>query len=280
MQRIRLIATDLDGTFLRGAMEMDERNLAAVRRAREAGIIVRPCTGRFWGSAHYIAQEGGFFDDIMVTNNGAGVVRIRSGEALTEWNIPQEELKKVLEICEEKHANMKLYAQRYMAIAQQEIEEEELLSFQRNKDRPEGAQYQLHIYETKEALFEECKGDAQQVVMRIHPEEYSAFREYFQRELPGYEITSSFPWMMELMAPGVNKATGLKWVAEHYGIPQEQVMAIGNGKNDRCMIEYAGIGVAVGDSDPELLEAADVIVSNHQEAGFAEAVERYALRGR
>ena len=279
MQEIRLIATDLDGTFLRGAAELDKRNVEAVKRARAAGIRVVPCTGRFWGSGNYVVQKSGFLDDIMITNNGAGVVRISTGEALMERNIPPKELGKVLEICQKKHAHPKLYTQHYMAMVRDQIGQEELESFQRNKERPLQAQYQLHVYETQKELLQECQNQAQQIVMRILPEDYQGFREYFFKELAGYEVTSSFPWMIELMAPGVNKASALQWVADYYGIPAENILAIGNAKNDRCMIEYAGCGVAVGDSDEELLQAADVIVSGHQDAGFAEAVE-LALQSR
>lgn len=279
MAQIRLIATDMDGTFIDG-MECIEKNVQAVRRAQQAGIMVLPCTGRPWGMAHYLAERGGMQPEMLVINNGSGVAKRATGEMQMKRNFPPEGVRKIAGIGKRSGIHVALHSYNSLAKVRSDISEREQMFFEMNRKRPREAQHAMHFYETWEEMLEDFSEEVQQVALEIPPEAYPEIRARLLQEMPGYEVTSSFPGRVEILAPGVNKATGLKWVAEHYGILPEEIMAVGNEKNDRCMIEYAGIGVAVRDSDPELLEAADVIVSNHQEAGFAEAVERYALRGR
>ena len=54
-------------------------------------------------------------------------------------------------------------------------------------------------------------------------------------------------------------------------------MAVGDNYNDREMLEFAGTGVAMGNSVAELLEGAFHVTGSNDEAGLAQAIERFAL---
>ena len=54
-------------------------------------------------------------------------------------------------------------------------------------------------------------------------------------------------------------------------------MALGNAQNDNSMIEYAGIGVAMGNSVPETLAVADVVTADNNHDGVGKAIEKYVL---
>jgi hydroxymethylpyrimidine pyrophosphatase-like HAD family hydrolase len=59
----------------------------------------------------------------------------------------------------------------------------------------------------------------------------------------------------------------LQVVARHYGIEQKEVMAIGDSYNDMAMIEWAGIGVAMGNACPAVKAAADYVTGSNEEEG-------------
>ena len=61
------------------------------------------------------------------------------------------------------------------------------------------------------------------------------------------------------------------------GIAQDEIMAIGDNENDLSMIEYAGLGVAMGNAIPLVKEAANVITTTNDEHGVAEAIKKYVL---
>jgi len=89
---------------------------------------------------------------------------------------------------------------------------------------------------------------------------------------PRYEAAA-----VEVKSLAADKGLALRAVAEHLHIPREAIMAIGDYLNDLEMIEYAGLGVAMGDSPPELIAAADAVTGTLAEHGVAQAIERWVL---
>ncbi|MEX2387345.1 MAG: Cof-type HAD-IIB family hydrolase [Phycisphaeraceae bacterium] len=83
--------------------------------------------------------------------------------------------------------------------------------------------------------------------------------------------------LLQIVHPEVDKAAAVAWVAEEYGIPATQVMAIGDAPNDLGMLKWAGWGVAVGNAWPSVQDAADVIVASNDDDGVAEAIHRFVL---
>ena len=78
---------------------------------------------------------------------------------------------------------------------------------------------------------------------------------------------------------GTDKGTGIRRLAEHWDIPFEAILAVGNEENDVPMFKAAGISVAVENATPEALSAAEWIVPDVRHAGAAEAIRRFALQG-
>ena len=63
------------------------------------------------------------------------------------------------------------------------------------------------------------------------------------------------------------------------GIKREEIMACGDGDNDTVMLREAGFGVAMGNAEEQVKEAADHITLTNEEEGVAEAIEKFVLRG-
>ena len=99
------------------------------------------------------------------------------------------------------------------------------------------------------------------------------------KEAFGGEITivQSHPHLMEGLPGGVNKGHGLAWLADHLGVAQQEVLAIGDSDADVPMIEWAGIGVAMGNGSPAAKAAADWVAPTLEEDGVAAALERFCL---
>jgi Cof subfamily protein (haloacid dehalogenase superfamily) len=91
------------------------------------------------------------------------------------------------------------------------------------------------------------------------------------------EITQSHARIVEGSPPGVSKGDALRRLADHLAIPQAQVMAIGDQDNDATMIDWAGIGVAMGNGSPATKAVAEWIAPSVAEEGAAVAIERFIL---
>ena len=64
-------------------------------------------------------------------------------------------------------------------------------------------------------------------------------------------------------------------MAEYLHIKQEEVICIGDAGNDLDMIQFAGLGVAMGNAFDEVKEAADYITKNNDEDGVAHVIEKF-----
>ena len=76
---------------------------------------------------------------------------------------------------------------------------------------------------------------------------------------------------------GTTKGTSLAALAALFDIPQASVMAVGDNHNDRDMLEWAGIGVVMGNAEPELQAAGFHCTATNDEAGLAQAIDRFCV---
>lgn len=82
--------------------------------------------------------------------------------------------------------------------------------------------------------------------------------------------------IIEVCTKGVNKATGLKFLADLYGVSQADIIAIGDQSNDYSMIQYAGLGVAMQNASSEIKQIAnDITVKSNDEDGVADYLANY-----
>src|SRR5262249_58940082 len=81
--------------------------------------------------------------------------------------------------------------------------------------------------------------------------------------------------LIELSAPGITKGTGLARLAGELGIAAADVLAVGDMPNDLSMLRWAGHGVAMANSHPTVLRAADEITAGNSEDGLARILERW-----
>ncbi|MGB7158175.1 MAG: Cof-type HAD-IIB family hydrolase [Tepidisphaeraceae bacterium] len=83
--------------------------------------------------------------------------------------------------------------------------------------------------------------------------------------------------LLQIMDPRVSKAVALKKVAGHYGIPMDQVMAIGDAPNDVGMLQLAGVAVAMDNAHPVVKKVADWVAPSNNDHGVHAALQRYGL---
>ncbi|MCQ4618958.1 HAD family phosphatase [Corynebacterium sp. CCUG 59401] len=81
--------------------------------------------------------------------------------------------------------------------------------------------------------------------------------------------------LIEISAPGINKATGVSTLAAHYGVHQKQVLTFGDMPNDIEMLAWAGMGVAMADAAPIVHDAADFVTTSNDDFGVARVLERW-----
>jgi HAD superfamily hydrolase (TIGR01484 family) len=93
--------------------------------------------------------------------------------------------------------------------------------------------------------------------------------------LHGTDYVVGWTAWLDLSPIGVSKASGLAYVAEQHGLSSEDVLAIGDGRNDIEMLDWAGRGVAMGQALQQVIDAADDVTAPVAEDGVAIELGRY-----
>jgi hypothetical protein len=114
--------------------------------------------------------------------------------------------------------------------------------------------------------------------MTAEPEKSEGYMKELQKLLGSRaNVMRSESFFIEITARGIDKAGTLKRVIGPVGVSQSNTICCGDAFNDISMVEYAGIGVAMGNAKPEVKEVADYITASNEEDGIAEVVERFLL---
>lgn len=90
-------------------------------------------------------------------------------------------------------------------------------------------------------------------------------------------IYRSEPFFIEVMPQNVDKAASLDRMLEVIGLTKEDTICCGDGFNDISMIKYAGVGVAMGNAQPAVKEAADYITATNDEDGLVQVMNKFIL---
>ena len=116
--------------------------------------------------------------------------------------------------------------------------------------------------------------DLYQATVFVLPEE----DENFSKKLPrGCKMARWGTHGADIIATEGGKAVGMKFFSELLGILPEEMMAFGDAQNDIDMIEYAGIGIAMGNGEECLKQIADYVTSDVDENGVFNALHNYNL---
>lgn len=244
MSKYRLLALDMDGTVLNDDQRITKETADAIRSACEAGITVMFSTGRAFVNALPYAEELGL-DSPMITVNGSEVWK-NTRELHLRHLLDREAIKRMYAMSEEHdvwfwaYSTERLYNKENWGA---NIDAEEWLKFG----------YFTKDDRKREALWREL------------------------RAMGGLELTNSSLHNIEINPAGVNKATGLQTVCELMGLNMSQVVAVGDSLNDIAAIRAAGLGVAMGNAQDEVKQAANVVVRTNNENGVAQVIREYLL---
>lgn len=90
-------------------------------------------------------------------------------------------------------------------------------------------------------------------------------------------ITRWHQYGLDINAKGEGKVEGIKFFLQHFNIAQNECMAFGDGENDEAMLNFAHIGVAMGNGHPSILKHADFISKHIDEDGIYYACKKFNL---
>jgi len=255
-----LLALDLDGTILDMQLNLDPRDLKALGRIVSGGVRVIVCTGRpFPGAVPWVKRLG--LEGPIVCYQGAEV-RSLDGGVLLDHGIPHDVAMEVIRYARERGLHVQAYR------------DDELMV---ERDRPEAHRYAEHA-----GMEIHLVGDLDQamgpttpkLVIVSKPATLEALLPDVRRRWAGkLNVATSTPDYLEFTSVDSDKASALRFLCERFDISQAEVAAVGDGRNDASMIAWAGLGVAVKGSPPEVMDAADRTIPGPGHGGIQQLAD-------
>ena len=267
---IRLIGLDLDQTLIGRNLTLSPRVKAAVAEAMARGIAVTIITGRGPSPTDQFAAALNITAPLICFQGGL-VYDYRARRVLHERRLDPAVIPVVVRLAETHGWNLQFETPAMIYLPRVSNHPEELLALMR-----------VAAWQRVNDLTADMPETPHKFILSVHdPAERDALVLELRRRLGEAGVTltvvASHPILIEGLPAGLTKAVGLAWLAEHLGVPREAVLAVGDNDNDAPMLEWAGVGVAMGDASPLARDAADWMVPDVERDGAAVAIEKFAL---
>lgn len=256
--RPRLVALDLDGTVVAPDDTVPAEVVAAVGAVCAAGVPVVLSTGRSVHHTRPVAEILGIRSGWLVCSNGAVIATIDPPVVTDTVTFDAAPAVRLLQ----KHLPDALVAVEELGVG-----------YRVTAPFPEGELAGEQIVMDVDSLVRE---PVTRVILRSPGEEPEFFLDVVAKlGLQDVSYAVGYTAWLDLAPKGVSKAFALSSVTRRLSVSPADVLAVGDGRNDVEMLEWAGVGAAMGHAPAELQDVADVVTGSFDELGLVSLLRRW-----
>ncbi|WP_414549918.1 Cof-type HAD-IIB family hydrolase [Anabaena sp. CCY 0017] len=271
-KNIKLLVLDIDGTISGASNTVSEPVKQAIAAVQAKGIKVAIATGRMYCSALRFHQE---VNSVLPLSayQGAWIQDPVNQKIHRHWSVPTDMAHQLLDYFEQPHLRSLLSVHFYIndQLYVRDLSQESRIYAERSGITP------IPVGDLRQVLTNEptkilALCDDAEVISELLG---NLRRQYTPAEL---YLTTSVATFFEATNPLVNKGTAVRYIAEELlGLESSNVMTIGDNFNDLEMLQYAGIGVAMGNAPDGVQAIAQWVAPHVEQDGAAIAIEKFLL---
>ena len=288
----KLIAIDIDGTLINSYGEITNENKNAVKKANEAGINVILASGRNYATIQNFSNDLNL-NKYAICGNGSSIYDIKNNKVIYEKTLSKEKVLDIIKICEENSIYYNIYTE--SSILTQKLNYNTLVYYNKNLKKQDGKKTYINIIENLYKYVKESEID-KYLKITICDDSQVIFKNILKtlKNIKGIDVldvehmsrkiikTGSTEikveyFYTEVTAENTDKWNAIKFLAKELGIENKEVLTIGDNINDKTMIENAGLGIAMGNSNPSIKEVADCVVNDNDSSGVAQAINKFVF---
>ena len=288
----KLMAIDLDGTLLNSYGEVSTDTRKALLEAKNSGTEVVLASGRPISSTESLAVELGV-DNYLISGNGSAVFDINKQEIIYDRFLNKDKVLEIAEICEQNSFFYNVYTEDEVIASA--LNYNILFYHKENLKKVEEKRTHINVVQNIKEYIEES-GKEKFLKITLCDESKFIFNSIMRKlkEIKGIDVlevaymsrkkikagTDDVDiqyFYTEITNENVNKWSAIEFLLDKLNIKREEVIAIGDNMNDQEMIQEAGLGVVMGNSNPHMKEIADEIVADNNSEGVLEAINKFVL---
>lgn len=270
MNKEKILVLDIDGTLTNSKKEITPATKEGIQEVIRQGNHVilasgRPTPGmRRYEKELELERSGGY----LLSFNGAKVIECRTGEILFQRLLPLSIIPGLYRFAKDHHCGLITY-----------LGDEVISAFEPDEYVQLEARINNLPIRTVHNFKEFVDFDINKCLMTAPAEEAAEYEKILaERYKDVASVYRSEPFFIEIMPKNVDKATSLARMLEVMGNEQANTICCGDGFNDISMIRFGGVGVAMGNAQQAVKEAADYITGTNDEDGLVEVMKKFILK--
>lgn len=271
-QAIRLIISDIDGTILDNQHQVDPDLKDIIPLLNQEQIPFVLASARSPLGMEPIARELGLGDNPLACYNGALVIKgdPQAYETIIEHPLDKKEIRTFLELVKAEFPSVSINLYSGKDWIADRLDKWVQIEAAITGEQPVIQNILLPVLDALIPIHKLLLIDEAPVIQKLH--------DYLQTlDFSKTAFYLSKDNYMEVTAKHVSKEQALHEIAQHYQVPLEEVMTIGDNFNDLPMLRLAGLGVAMGNAPETVKTEANAVTKSNNEHGVAEAIKEYVL---
>ena len=263
----KMLALDIDGTLTTSDKVITEATKRAVISLQERGIKVIIASGRSEYGLRHIIDELEFFrfGSYVMSFNGGRITDCTTGEIVYDNPLPLSYLPEIYNTAVEYNLGILGYEKDCLISGNGTDEYQEYDALICKMQLKEVDDFPVYF----NTPFNKCLLTGTPKHLR---NVLSAVQKRFADRL---NIFLSEEFFIEVLPKNIHKAAALESLLKRLEISKDELVCIGDGINDITMIEYAGLGIAMANANPLLIEKADYVTDSNDNDGVVKAIERF-----
>ncbi|MCI8307559.1 MAG: HAD family phosphatase [Lachnospiraceae bacterium] len=265
--KYKILALDIDGTLTTSNKDITPETVRAIKNLQEKGIHVLIASGRSEYGVRHIAKELDFekYGSYIMAFNGGRLINCATGGIVYDTPL-------ALSYLDEIYGTACAYGLGIIG-----YEDDCLVSGNGVDEYQEydAAACRMKLIEVDD-FPRYFKKPFNKCLLSGEPDRVKKVFPAIKRKLEGrLNVCTSEQFFIEVLPHGVHKAAALDNLARKLGCSAADVVCCGDGMNDLTMIEYAGLGVAMGNACDAVQEKADYITSSNDDNGVLKVIQKF-----
>lgn len=267
MNNFKMICLDIDGTLLNSNHEITENVKSAINIvANEKKIPVVLVSARMPKGITFLQKELGI-EQPIICYSGA-LILDKNSEVLSKEFIDVSNLEKIYKLVNENNIHISLYKDNEWYIEEMDYwakQESEITNI-----IPKISDFNDLIEEW------EIEGTGpNKILCMANPDEINFLKENITAT--DLNIYPSKPTYLEIMPTNASKTSAINILQKKFNVERSEIIAMGDNYNDIDMLEYAGLGIAMGNAPDDVKKYANDVTLTNNEDGVAEALKKYII---
>jgi Cof subfamily protein (haloacid dehalogenase superfamily) len=263
----KAVFIDMDGTLLQKDHTISDTSKEVIKKLLDKGVLIVPISARPLHGILPISRQ--LFPDTIPVVSLNGSYIFLNGEIIYESAVPVEDVIKVHKEIAPHDVSAMYYSQMdwYAEADNAHIQKEQKITDIKIKIQP----FHLTVKEWKTN-----RNGPNKILIAGNPDIINSIeKNLIDQYSDKLNMSKSKTTYLEVMSLTSSKTKAIQFLLERYGITKNEIIAIGDNYNDKEMIEFAEVGVAMSNAPDEIKEVADYVTATNNEDGVAKALNHF-----